>query len=256
MEIVLKLDNFTVTGLEDALRKAVASCPLAVSVAVPPSPLTNLDHISWDAIDRIGKSGNAQQFFALGATKHDHMKDGYIAVWQIIGFNHDDLADGSGKAPISWDMVYVYKENRCMNECGTNKGGFITSDAGKWLNGDFLGRCSDELQAIIKPVIKLTSAGGGSSDILREVCKVWLKSEVELYGRCFYSASGEGHWYDFYKQEGIPYYKKDKDGDRRYNLLRSPSYNASGNFCRVNSNGNADYTSASYSIGLAPALCT
>ena len=261
MEIVLKFDGLTITGLEGILRKVAAPCPLSsellnIPTAVPPSPFTNLDNISWDAIDRVGKAGKARQFFALGATKKDHMKDGYTAVWQIIGFDHDDLADGSGKAPISWDMVYVYKEDRCMNTSGTNKGGFITSDAGKWLNGDFLGRCSDELQAVIKPVVKLTSAGGGSSEILREICKVWLKSEVELYGRCFYSSSGEGRWYEFYKQEGVPYYKKDVKGDRRYNSLRSPFCYDSLYFCYVYTDGGANSYSSDYSYGLAPALCT
>ena len=38
------------------------------------------------------------------------MKNGFVAEYQIMDFDHDDLADGSGKAPISWDMIALYKK--------------------------------------------------------------------------------------------------------------------------------------------------
>ena len=64
-------------------------------------PMTNLDHISWRRVDEIAEAGKAREYFALGATKKDYMKNGFVATYQIIGFDHDDLADDSGKAPIS-----------------------------------------------------------------------------------------------------------------------------------------------------------
>ena len=63
-------------------------------------PLKDLNHLTWSEIEAIGAAGKARETFALGATKKDHMKNGYDAEWKIIGFDHDDLADGSGKAPI------------------------------------------------------------------------------------------------------------------------------------------------------------
>jgi hypothetical protein len=65
---------------------------------------------------------------------------------------------------------------------------------------------------------------------------------------------GEGHWYEYYKQEDVPYYKEDDDGNRRCNLLRSPYYFDSCTFCRVYTNGNASASGARRSDGLAPAF--
>ena len=120
------------------------------------------------------------------------------------------------------------------------------------LNSEFFDLCSDEMQAIIKPVVKLTSAGNCSKEIIKSICKLWLKSEKELYGRCFYSVPGEGHWYEFYRQEDVPYYKEDADGERVWQALRSAyciNYNF---FCSVDTDGSAYNNGARYAYALAP----
>ena len=217
-------------------------------------PLKDLNHLTWREIEAIGKSGKAREFFALGAQKKDYMKDGFVATYQIIGFDHDDLADGSGKAPISWDMVHIYRDDWSMNDESTNVGGWEACKMNKRLNSEFFALCSDDLQSVIKPVIKLTSAGNCSKEIIKSNCKVWLKSEKELYGRCYYSMPGEGHWYEYYRQEDVPYYKEDVNGEKRWNWGRSPFCNTSDYFCFVFADGNAYYYHARYSCGLAPAF--
>ena len=215
-------------------------------------PLKDLNHLTWSEIEAIGAAGKARETFALGATKKDHMKNGYDAEWKIIGFDHDDLADGSGKAPISWDMVRAYKDEWSMNDEATNAGGWDQCKARKRMDGELLSLCSDELQAIIKPVIKLTSAGSCSKDIIKSICKLWLKSEKELFGRCIYSAPGEGHWYEYYRQEDVPYFALDENGDRVCQWLRSARYTSYYSFCIVNTDGSADNNNAYYSLALLP----
>lgn len=215
-------------------------------------PLKDLNHLTWSEIEAIGAAGKARETFALGATKKDHMKNGYDAEWKIIGFDHDDLADGSGKAPISWDMVRAYKDEWAMNDEATNAGGWDQCKARKRMDGELLSLCSDELQAIVKPVIKLTSAGSCSKDIVKSICKLWLKSEKELFGRCVYSAPGEGHWYEYYRQEDVPYFALDENGDRVCQRLRSAGYYGSGIFCSVGTDGSAATDGADYSLALLP----
>lgn len=273
MEICVKSDrggvlpNIHIDGTIDKLilnfesvptRDIVADCSCAVKSAdLLTNPLLrNLDHLSWDEINRIGISGKARATFALGATKHDRMKNGFVAEWKIIGFGHDDLADGSGKAAISWDMVRAYKDEWAMNDESTNDGGWEKCKMNQRMNGELLALCSDELQSIIKPVIKLTSAGNRSKEIIKSVCKLWLKSEKELYGRCFYSAPGEGNWYEYYRQEDVPYFVEDADGERVSQWLRSARYNNSNRFCRVLTNGYANYDYARYSLALLPGFCS
>jgi len=230
--------------------------PLDIGFVAPMAlPMKDLNHLSWDKIDDVGRSGKARETFALGAQKKDYMKNGFVAVWQIIGFDHDDLADGSGKAPISWDMVNIYKEDMRMNQDCTNRGGWDACDMNRRLNDEIINLCSDDIQAIIKPVIKLTSAGNCSKEIVKSVCKLWLKSEKELYGRCFYSVPGEGKWYEFYKQEDVPYYKEDDFGDRRWNFLRSPLSSISASFCSVSSGGDANLNGAGTSCGVSFGFC-
>ena len=216
-------------------------------------PLTNLDSLSWSKIDEIGRAGKARTFFALGATKKVHMKNGFIAEYQIMDFDHDDLADDSGKAPISWDMVALYKdeiymkrnsESSCWDEC----------DGREFLNGDFFENLPDDLQAIIKPVWKLTANKDGK--IVKSKDRVWLKSEKELWGRTFYSNEGEGHWYALFMQEDFPWFKLNGDNERDWQWLRSVGAGNSNIFCIVNTSGAASNNYSGNSRGVAPDFCT
>lgn len=241
----------------DASGLLISSCPSDIATAPiinKPSGelLTDLNHLSWRELDAIGRCGDARRQIALGAVKTDHMKNGFNAEYRIIGFDHDDLADGSGKAPFTWEMTRAYRDTRPMNDDCTNKGGWDASDVRKWLNSDFFGLCSDDLQAVIRPVIKLASAGDCSKEIIKSVDRIFILSEKEVYGRVFYSVPGEGSWYEYYRLEDIPYFALDEDGDSCYKWLRSASYSLSSNFCAVNTNGSAGSNGASWSAGVLP----
>jgi len=247
--------NFTVDM--DASGLLISSCPSDIAVAPTiqkPSVelLTDLNHLSWRELNGIGQSGLARQQIALGAVKTDHMKNGFNAEYRIIGFDHDELADGSGKAPFTWEMVRAYKDDRPINKNCTNEGGWDASNLREWLNSEFLGLCSDELQSVIRPVIKLASAGDCSKEIIKSVDRIFILSEKEVYGRVFYSVPGEGSWYEYYRLEDIPYFALDGDGERCYKWLRSAGYNSSSHFCYVYTNGDASNSIASWSAGVLP----
>ena len=216
-------------------------------------PLTNLDNISWSRIDEIGRAGKARTFFALGATKKDYMKNGFVAEYQIMDFDHDDLADGSGKAPISWDMIALYKdeiymkrnsESSCWDEC----------DGRTFLNGEFYDNMSDELRAIVKPVWKLTANKNG--EIVKSKDYVWLKSEKELFGRAIYSNDGEGHWYALFMQENFPWFKLNGENEKDWQWLRSVRAGLTNFFCIVYSGGSPYVNASGSSYGVAPDFCT
>lgn len=217
-----------------------------------PEKLTCLDELSWAEISEIGKSGKAPDTFALGATKVDIMKNGFTAVWRIIGFNHDVDAEGN-IIPISWDMQTIYRDTYPMYDDDHDGGGWKNTVWREKLNGEIFDLCSDELQAIIVPCVKLTADSTGT--IMQTVDKLWAKSERELFGRSIYSYPGEGKWYDYYRQEDVCYAVEDEDGDRRWAYLRSAYYNDGSFFCRVSTGGAATDHYAYYSIGLAPGFC-
>ena len=73
-----------------------------------------------------------------------------------------------------------------------------------------------------------------------------------MFGRCIYSAPGEGHWYEYYRQEDVPYFALDENGDRVCQWLRSAYYNYYYTFCSVDTDGSAGYYLARYSLALLP----
>ena len=93
----------------------------------------------------------------------------------------------------------------------------------------------------------------GEGKLVESEDKFFIKSEVEMYGRAIYSAPGEGHWYEWYRQENVPWYKL-RNGNRDYTMLRSQMKDDTAYFCSVGTNGNAYGDLASFSYGLAPAF--
>lgn len=70
------------------------------------------ENATWDQIAEISESGQASNYFAVGDTKTLELDygDGTTASYTvaIAGFNHDDLADGSGKAGMTIVLADKY----------------------------------------------------------------------------------------------------------------------------------------------------
>lgn len=60
-----------------------------------------LQDLSWEEIAEISESGNAKDYWNIGDTKTFKFYSSTFTA-EIVGFDHDDLADGSGKAGISF----------------------------------------------------------------------------------------------------------------------------------------------------------
>lgn len=83
----------------------------------------------------------------------------------------------------------------------------------------------------------------------------FILSEKELFGRAIYSAPGEGHWYEYYRQEDVSYFATDMDLERVIRWLRSATCGSDDAFCRVNTHGSANLRNANYSLALLPGFC-
>lgn len=68
-----------------------------------------LEQCTWYEINELSKANKAKDYFYVGEEKTVKFSDGTEAVFVILGFNHDDLADGTGKAGITFGMRDVYK---------------------------------------------------------------------------------------------------------------------------------------------------
>ena len=165
----------------------------------------------------------------------------------IIGKNHDTYSDGSGKAPLTFQMHDCYADAKQMNSSDTNHGGWTSCAMRSTHLPAILALMPTEVQNGIRGVNKLTSAGNRSATINTTADKLFLLSEIEIFGSVRYSKSGEGTQYDYYRA-----------GNSRVNYgwgERSPDGSNSTHFCFVDGNGHANSGNARYTIGISFAFC-
>lgn len=215
----------------------------------------DLDSWTWEAIEEIAASGKAPQVLGLGAFKHFTLKDGQTLKARVIGFNHDKLADEQGVAPITWELVTTLADERAMNKERTNATSWEGADLRAWLNGELWDLLPDDLKAIIKPVVKLTASKTKADQLIETRDHLFIKSEREMTGRCFYSLPGEGRQYALYAAEGVSWVMKDTSGGDAWPWLRSPYASGATTFCSVNAGGAPNSYSASSTYGVAFGFC-
>ena len=179
--------------------------------------------------------------------------NGMYYVIDIIGINHDDYSDGSGKAPFTFQLHDCYGEIKKMNSSNTNSGGWTSCAMRSTHLPAILSKMPTEVQNGIREVSKLTSAGSQSATINTTADKLFLLSEIEIFGLTKYSAAGEGTQYDYYKA-GNSKVKK-RNGSSTTWWERSPLARVSTRFCLVNGGGNTDRYDANSSRGVAFGFC-
>lgn len=170
----------------------------------------------------------------------------------IIGKNHDTYTAG-GTAPLTFQMHDCYGTKYAMNSSNTNSGGWTDCAMRSTHLPAILALMPTEVQNGIREVNKLTSVGSKSSTINTTADKLFLLSEIEIFGSRSYSKAGEGSQYAYYSAGNSKV--KNFSGSSNNWWERSPVGVSSAYFCRVNSNGTADYLYASNSRGVAFAFC-
>lgn len=168
----------------------------------------------------------------------------------IIGKNHDDYADGSGKAPLTFQLHDCYKLKKAMHNTTTNSKGWSRCDMRETNLPIILKQMPTEVQSGIREVNKLTSE---SRTIVTTADKLFLLSEIEIFGSDENSGKGEGTQYNYYKA-GNSKVKNYIDSAIEW-WERSP-YNGNTRFyCCVNYKGASISRSANVVSGVPFAFC-
>lgn len=215
-----------------------------------------LNDTTWGNIAIVSKLGKAQDYWKVGDTKTVAV-NGVNYQFQIIGFDHDTLTTKDGtrtKAGITFQMVDCLNTTYSMNGSNTNSGGWNGSTMRTSTMATLLNQLPAALKNVLKSVNKLSGTGGGSTSGTQTTHdKLFLLSEVEIFGTTTYSVPGEGTQYAYYKA-GNSKVKK-VNGSANYWWGRSPFSGNTNNFCYVNYGGNADYYGASNSRGVSFGFC-
>lgn len=171
----------------------------------------------------------------------------------IIGKNHDDLADGTGKAPLTFQMHDCYTIPYPMNDTNTNVGGWQNCAMRSTHLPAILNLMPAEVKAAIRDVQKKSSAGNQSSSIQTTNDKLFLLSEIEIFGSTTYSFAGEGTQYAYYQAGNSKV--KNQNGSANSWWERSPYSSDSASFCPVRSRGSAGASYASNLYGVSFGFC-
>ena len=190
------------------------------------------------------------------------LTNGKTLTYRIIGINHDDIADGSGKAGLTFLTTSTTITSR-MNATDTNAGGWEKSELRTKMNsGEIWSLMPADFQSKVKSVRKLTNnVGGGSANKNAAVTatsdKLFLLSYSEIVSTSYWAdsdpwTSSEGSQYEAFKGKVTNNYSGNaclKIGS--YWWERSAHPYASDDFLFVGSNGdpsNSNYATDSYCV--------
>lgn len=138
---------------------------------------------SWDDIAAISESGQAAEYFSVGDTRDIAFGDETITI-AIAGFNHDDLADGSGKAGMSIVCMTVpnIKNKWTANQSSSYRHLYDKSEVHSLLNSTWKNKLPAELSAKIKAVTKTfcSSKNKDTTGTKTVSCDLWALSAAEL----------------------------------------------------------------------------
>lgn len=249
-----KLDNgeFVGTGyvLTNADKKDIAVLVKANMDVASADPV--FENNSWETIIAACQLGAVPDTWNIGDQKSMRIS-GVDYVFDIIGMNHDDYADGSGKAPLTFQLHDCFVSKHYMNSSGTNNGGWTSSDMRTDTLSDILTVMPAAVRNGIKEVNKLTTAGGKSGTIVTSADKLFLLSDREVQGVALGAANQEGTQYAYYARGGSKV--KNYNGTASSWWLRSPMTSLIGYFQMITTTGSSDGGSASSNRGVSFAFC-
>ena len=191
----------------------------------------------------IAAKGEASPVFAKAKAAMDagtkfsvKLTNGKTLEYRIVGIDHDDLADGSGKAGLTFETTNNVLGYQRMNATNTNVGGWEKSELrGRLNSGDLWALLPAEIQSKAKAVTKMTdNKGGGSAGTPSATTdKVFLLSSTEVWG----DLQSDGTQYEYYKSKGVSTSSYSGAASSSYHWTRSVDPSHSTHFRYVFSNG-------------------
>ena len=223
----------------------------------------------------IAKNGTSSVVYAKAKAAMDagtkftmKLRNGKTLEYRIIGINHDDLADGSGKAGLTFLTTSTNISSR-MNATNTNAGGWEKSGLRAKMNsGEIWNLMPSDFQSKVKTVRKLTNNVGGGEEnknaaVTATSDRLFLLSYSEIVPTSPWASdcpwtSSEGAQYEALKGKVTNSYSSNAAiavGDFWWERSVNPYFSAY--FLRVYDNGDpsCSYGRATYSSCVCPAWC-
>lgn len=137
------------------------------------------EEMTWDEVIAATKNGKYKNF-EIGAMKELDLGSEGIVHMQIVGIDVDDLAGGSGKAPLTFISKELLKTSHRMNATNTNAGGWEASEMRTYLRGTVKPLIPSTVATQIKEVKKYSYRHDGSIANAETTDDVWIPSKREV----------------------------------------------------------------------------
>ena len=184
--------------------------------------VANKDAADWTldeqkaAATDIAKNGTSSLIYAKAKAAMDagtkwsvKLTNGRTMTYRIIGINHDDLADGSGKAGLTFLTTSSTITSR-MNATATNAGGWEKSELRQKMNsGEIWNLMPNDFQSKVKAVKKLANNVGRGDEnpnaaVTATSDMLFLLSYSEIVPTSYWASdypwtSSEGTQYEAFK---------------------------------------------------------
>ena len=202
----------------------------------------------------IMRNGQREIWWEIGDEKTITLDGGEEVVLQIYGFNHDDLADGSGKAPLTLGTKNLLADTDIMNLTQTNAGGWNDSYMRSVVLRNIYNKLPTALKECISSVEKQSDVGR-STQVVTTFDEIFLFSRKEVMGSVAQDWMQQGTKYPIFTTNASRI-KKIGSTDQWWWTRTSGSDTDKG-FSAVNKNGTADtYSlSASGACGICFGFC-
>lgn len=159
-------------------------------------PSFNLEDMSWEYISKLAQSGMADKYFKLGDykkvkfTNPDYGEMEQFAY--IVGFNQENLSDGSGKAGITF-MMFSNIDSKMLSD-STTYASYENSIVRNLLNSEVIDSFDSDLKNAIRQVKKESIIYPTGSVVTND--KLWLPSATEI-GKMSSYPTGDGVRYEY-----------------------------------------------------------
>lgn len=209
----------------------------------------------WSTIIEACQSGEVPATWAVGDQKsmtiggHDYLID-------IIGKSHDTYADGSGKAPLTFQLHELYYDKKVMTVASNSYASWDTCVMRTTHLPAILELMPDEVKNAVREVSKLSGHYSSSRNYTTTVSdKLFIPSRCEIVGD-----SGDyginvvdGTIYDYYLTNNSLRIKKTWRGSAAPWIQRTPSHSPRTGFTIVKADGSfysyASGDSTAFSFG-------
>lgn len=205
---------------------------------------------SWEDVIAACQSGAVPDTWNVGDQKTMTINGTNYAV-DIIGKNHDEYSDGSGNAPLTFQL-HECRLASIMNSSDTNVGGWTSSYIHTTVLNSELSRMPSAVSKAIREVKKQTTEGGYSSTLKTTNEKLFLLSEKEVFNTIKHSKVAEGRQYAYYANGGSRV--KTTNGTKKGWWLRSPYAISTSMFCLAQ-DGSLQLDQSIYEHGVSYAFC-